>query len=185
MMFGLIMAAEVLLLLDNRLLHKCNKIIVYIMSIDYRLLDSDREPIPDVPAVYFIMPTDDNIQRITRVCILSIYTSTNRCRSHLRDANMLFLSELQLGISESFISINYFLQDFQGQLYESYYLNFISAISRQRLEDIAMSAIQQNCVAQVSKVCTHWYPRRKHSLNLFADKCKFIIYCVCRCLISI
>ncbi len=33
----------------------------------YRLLDSDREPIPDVPAIYFVMPTNENIQRITRV----------------------------------------------------------------------------------------------------------------------
>jgi len=43
-------------------------------------------------------------------------------------------------------------QDFHGQLYESYYLNFISAISRQKLEDIALAAIQTNVVAQVSKV---------------------------------
>ncbi len=32
-----------------------------------RQLHSDREPIPDVPAVYFVMPTEENIQRITRV----------------------------------------------------------------------------------------------------------------------
>ncbi|BFZ16058.1 hypothetical protein BsWGS_19097 [Bradybaena similaris] len=71
-------------------------------------LHSDRDPIPDVPAIYFVMPTDDNIQRICR--------------------------------------------DFQNQLYESYYLNFISAISRQKLEDIAQSAIQSNSVQQVAKV---------------------------------
>ena len=29
-----------------------------------------------------------------------------------------------------------------------------------------MSAIQQNCVAQVSKVCVNWCPRKKYSLNL-------------------
>ncbi|XP_005093606.1 sec1 family domain-containing protein 1 [Aplysia californica] len=71
-------------------------------------LHSDRDPIPDVPAIYFVMPTDDNIQRICR--------------------------------------------DFQNQLYESYYLNFISAISRQKLEDIAQAALQANAVQQVSKV---------------------------------
>jgi hypothetical protein len=72
------------------------------------LLDSDREPIQDVPAIYFVMPTDQNIRRICK--------------------------------------------DFQSQLYESYYLNFISAISRQKLEDIALAAIQSNVVSQVPKV---------------------------------
>ncbi|CAH1791865.1 unnamed protein product [Owenia fusiformis] len=72
------------------------------------LLHSDREPIPDVPAIYFIMPTDDNIQRVSR--------------------------------------------DIQGELYESYYLNFISAVSRQKLEDIASAAIQSQNVQLVSKV---------------------------------
>ncbi|XP_033752731.1 sec1 family domain-containing protein 1-like [Pecten maximus] len=71
-------------------------------------LHSDRDPIPDVPAIYFVLPTDDNIQRICR--------------------------------------------DFGNQLYESYFLNFISAVPRQKLEDIASAAIQQNCVHQVSKV---------------------------------
>ena len=52
------------------------------------------------------------------------------------------------------IAFSFSLQDFQAQLYEAYYLNFISAISRQKLEDIASSAIQCNCVSQVSKVNT-------------------------------
>ncbi|KAK7098909.1 sec1 family domain-containing protein 1-like [Littorina saxatilis] len=71
-------------------------------------LHTDRDPIPDVPAIYFVLPTDDNIQRICR--------------------------------------------DFQNGLYESYYLNFISAISRQKLEDIASAAVQSGTVQQVSKV---------------------------------
>ncbi|KAK7473630.1 hypothetical protein BaRGS_00035108 [Batillaria attramentaria] len=71
-------------------------------------LHTDRDPIPDVPAIYFVMPTDDNIQRICR--------------------------------------------DFQNGLYESYYLNFISAVSRQKLEDIASAAVQSGTVQQVSKV---------------------------------
>ena len=71
-------------------------------------LHTDRDPIPDVPAIYFVMPTDDNVQRICR--------------------------------------------DFQNGLYESYFLNFISAISRQKLEDIAGAAVQSGSVQQVSKV---------------------------------
>ncbi|XP_046367606.1 sec1 family domain-containing protein 1-like [Haliotis cracherodii] len=71
-------------------------------------LHTDRDPIPDVPAIYFVLPTDENIQRICR--------------------------------------------DMQNQLYENYFFNFISAISRQRLEDIASTAIQSNAVTQVSKV---------------------------------
>ncbi|OXB83907.1 UNVERIFIED_CONTAM: hypothetical protein H355_009391 [Colinus virginianus] len=72
------------------------------------LLHSDRDPIPDVPAVYFVMPTEENIDRMC--------------------------------------------QDLRNQLYESYYLNFISAISRSKLEDIANAAIGANAVAQVAKV---------------------------------
>ncbi|KAM3594663.1 uncharacterized protein V6R79_011803 [Siganus canaliculatus] len=72
------------------------------------LLHSDRDPIPDVPAVYFVMPTEENIDRIC--------------------------------------------QDLRNQLYESYYLNFISAISRSKLEDIASAALAANAVSQVTKV---------------------------------
>ncbi|XP_032882879.1 sec1 family domain-containing protein 1 isoform X1 [Amblyraja radiata] len=72
------------------------------------LLHSDRDPIPDVPAIYFVMPTEENVDR---VC-----------------------------------------QDLRNQLYESYYLNFISAISRSKLEDIASAALSTNAVAQVAKL---------------------------------
>uniref|UniRef100_A0AAQ6APY5 Sec1 family domain-containing protein 1 n=1 Tax=Amphiprion ocellaris TaxID=80972 RepID=A0AAQ6APY5_AMPOC len=72
------------------------------------LLHSDRDPIPDVPAVYFVMPTEENIDRIC--------------------------------------------QDLRNQLYESYYLNFISAISRSKLEDIASAALAANAVSLVTKV---------------------------------
>ncbi|XP_017295893.1 sec1 family domain-containing protein 1 isoform X1 [Kryptolebias marmoratus] len=72
------------------------------------LLHSDRDPIPDVPAIYFLMPTEENIDRIC--------------------------------------------QDLRNQLYESYYLNFISAISRSKLEDIASAALAANAVTQVTKV---------------------------------
>uniref|UniRef100_A0A669EXP2 Sec1 family domain containing 1 n=1 Tax=Oreochromis niloticus TaxID=8128 RepID=A0A669EXP2_ORENI len=66
------------------------------------------DPIPDVPAIYFVMPTEENIDRIC--------------------------------------------QDLRNQLYESYYLNFISAISRSKLEDIASAALAANAVTQVTKV---------------------------------
>ncbi|XP_022095656.1 sec1 family domain-containing protein 1-like [Acanthaster planci] len=72
------------------------------------LLHSDRDPIPDVPAVYFVLPTEENVQRICRDC--------------------------------------------QSQLYEAFYLNFISAISRQLLEELAGAALQSNTVSQISKV---------------------------------
>jgi hypothetical protein len=71
------------------------------------LLHSDREPIPDVPALYFMLPTEENVQRIC--------------------------------------------QDLQHGVYESYFFNFISPISRQRLEDIAAAALAGNCVTQVRK----------------------------------
>uniref|UniRef100_A0A665TJF7 Sec1 family domain containing 1 n=1 Tax=Echeneis naucrates TaxID=173247 RepID=A0A665TJF7_ECHNA len=74
------------------------------------LLHSDRDPIPDVPAIYFVMPTEENIDRIC--------------------------------------------QDLRNQLYESYYLNFISAISRSKLEDIASAALAANAVSQVTKPST-------------------------------
>uniref|UniRef100_G3PHL2 Sec1 family domain containing 1 n=1 Tax=Gasterosteus aculeatus aculeatus TaxID=481459 RepID=G3PHL2_GASAC len=72
------------------------------------LLHSDRDPIPDVPAIYFVMPTEENIDRIC--------------------------------------------QDLRNQLHESYFLNFISAISRSKLEDVASAALAANAVAQVTKV---------------------------------
>lgn len=71
-------------------------------------LHSDRDSIPDVPAIYFVMPTEENVQRICR--------------------------------------------DLQNQLYESYYLNFISAIPRQKLEDLANAAIHSNSVPQITKL---------------------------------
>lgn len=71
-------------------------------------LHSDRDCIPDVPAVYFVLPTDENVQRICR--------------------------------------------DLQNQLYDCFYFNFISAIPRQKLEDLASAAIHSNSVTQVSKV---------------------------------
>lgn len=38
----------------------------------FRLLHSDRDPIPDVPAVYFVMPTEENIDRMCQVMYVLI-----------------------------------------------------------------------------------------------------------------
>lgn len=43
-------------------------------------------------------------------------------------------------------------QDFRNQLYDHYYLNFISPISRQKLEDLANASLQANCTNCVTKV---------------------------------
>ena len=37
------------------------------LSMFYSQLHSDREAIPDVPAIYFVMPTEDNVKRIAKV----------------------------------------------------------------------------------------------------------------------
>lgn len=72
------------------------------------LLRSERDPIPDVPAIYFISPTAENVARLC--------------------------------------------QDLKNELYESYYLNFISPVPRSLLEDIAQAAITANCVNSIHKV---------------------------------
>lgn len=38
------------------------------------LLASDREPIPDVPAVYFVQPTRENVQILARDCAAGLYS---------------------------------------------------------------------------------------------------------------
>lgn len=43
-------------------------------------------------------------------------------------------------------------QDLHNGLYDSYHLNFISPISRQRLEDLASASLSANCVSSVNKV---------------------------------
>lgn len=72
------------------------------------LIDSPREQISDAVAVYFLMPTRENIAKIC--------------------------------------------QDCRAQLYDSYYFNFTTPISRTLLEDLAKAALEANCVAQISKV---------------------------------
>ncbi|TRY79462.1 hypothetical protein TCAL_06784, partial [Tigriopus californicus] len=71
-------------------------------------IHSDRDPVPDVPAIYFCQATDENLRRIG--------------------------------------------EDLRLQLYGSYYFNFISPISRQKLEDLAQAALQTQAVTQIQKV---------------------------------
>ena len=73
---------------------------------------SERDSVPDVPAIYFCRPSKKNLHQIC--------------------------------------------QDLQNHRYESYYFNFISPISRHRLEDLASAAINSQSVAQVLKVCDQY-----------------------------
>ena len=71
-------------------------------------LHSDRDPIPEVPAIYFCSPSEENLVRLG--------------------------------------------QDLQNGLYDIYHLNFISPISRQKMEDLASAAVQSGAVANIHKV---------------------------------
>lgn len=63
-------------------------------------------------------------------------------------------------------------QDFQNGLYDTYHLNFISPISRQKLEDLALAALQANCVGNIHKVCIYF---ANALLTLFGIVCRFMI----------
>jgi len=71
-------------------------------------LHSKRDNIPDAPAVYFCLPTDENIQRMC--------------------------------------------QDLNNQLYAGYYYNFISPVTRSKLEDLASSALQSGSDSLIQKI---------------------------------
>ncbi|EFO12506.1 hypothetical protein LOAG_16026, partial [Loa loa] len=73
-----------------------------------RLLNSHREILPDVPAVYFVSPTDENIKIIC--------------------------------------------DDLNKGMYDSYYLNMISPLSRPRLEQLASAAVCGGTVQHVQKL---------------------------------
>lgn len=72
------------------------------------LINSERDAIPDVPVIYFVLPTEENIRRLC--------------------------------------------QDFKNQLYDQFYLNFITPISRQKLEVLATTAFQTSVTSSISKV---------------------------------
>ncbi|VDM58423.1 unnamed protein product [Angiostrongylus costaricensis] len=72
------------------------------------LIGSKREPLTDVPAVYFVSPTDENIDLLC--------------------------------------------EDLKKAMYDSFYINFISPLSRARLENLAFAAVQGGADGQVQKV---------------------------------
>lgn len=74
----------------------------------HMLIDSEREQIPDAVAVYFVVPSQENIARIC--------------------------------------------QDCRSQAYESYYFNFITPLPRDGLEELARTAVEARCEAQVVRV---------------------------------
>ncbi|KAK0180867.1 hypothetical protein PV327_003204 [Microctonus hyperodae] len=71
-------------------------------------LHSDRDMIPEVPAIYFCAPSQENLDRIGH--------------------------------------------DLNNGLYDIYHLNFISPISRQKMEDLASAALLAGAVANIHKV---------------------------------
>lgn len=56
------------------------------------LITADREPIPDVPAVYFVEPTRENLQRIAKDCARRLYN-----RVHIN-----FVTKLDRSLMEEF-----------------------------------------------------------------------------------
>jgi len=87
------------------------------------LLSEVRDPIPDVPVVYFIMPTKSNITRLGADC--------------------------------------------KANLYESFHINFITAVSRQNLEDLAQLTIDSDTVNKVSTVFDQYLSFCMLEPNLF------------------
>lgn len=123
------------------------------MCLYFSLLHSDRDPIPDVPAIYFVMPTEENIDRICQVKTgfhTQEYNYNIECRNYWL-FNISLLYDLSVSNCDNVI-IFVCVKDLRNQLYDSYFLNFISAISRSKLEDIASAALAANAVNQVTKV---------------------------------
>lgn len=81
---------------------------INLINVNYRQLHSDRDPIPEVPAIYFCSPTDENLMRIG--------------------------------------------QDLNNNIYDIYHFNFISPITRQKMEDLASSALLSGAVSNIHKV---------------------------------
>ncbi|KAJ3103439.1 RNA helicase required for poly(A+) mRNA export [Phlyctochytrium planicorne] len=86
-------------------------------------LRTDRQPIPDVPAVYFLTPTPENIKLLS--------------------------------------------EDFAKGLYDSYYINFTSTLSRPLLEELASSAIATGASSKISQVYDQYLNFISLEMNLF------------------
>lgn len=72
------------------------------------LINSDRDPVPDVAAIYFVVPNDKTVERICK--------------------------------------------DLTNKLYDSYYLNFITPISRAKLDQIANAALLSNSSINIKQI---------------------------------
>ncbi|KAL7004180.1 Vesicle trafficking between the ER and Golgi [Cystobasidiomycetes sp. EMM_F5] len=89
-------------------------------------LHSDRPPLPDVPAIYFVSPTSENVKRIGEVSIVNSNPDPN---------------PKYTGI-----------QDLSRNLYESIHVNFTSILPRALLEEFAQYVAQSNTVEFVEQV---------------------------------
>lgn len=87
-------------------------------------LKNDRPPLPDVPAVYFVEPTSENLRRIA--------------------------------------------DDMNKRLYESFYVNFSSAVPRPLLEDFAQMTVANNTAASVEQVFDQYLNFIVSEPNLFS-----------------
>jgi hypothetical protein len=87
-------------------------------------IKAQRMPIPDVPAIYFLQPTQENVDRI--------------------------------------------INDIKQNLYESYYINFISMLPRPLLENFADQAVQNNLVDKIQKVYDQYLSFLTPENNLFS-----------------
>jgi sec1 family domain-containing protein 1 len=72
----------------QQLRRKCNVTL-------HLLLNSDREAIPDVPAIYFVLPTRENLVRIAQDCYQQLYASM-----HLN-----FVTKLERPLMEEFAKL--------------------------------------------------------------------------------
>ena len=72
----------------QQLRRKCNVTL-------HLLLNSDREAIPDVPAIYFVLPTRENLVRIAQDCYQQLYASI-----HLN-----FVTKLERPLMEEFAKL--------------------------------------------------------------------------------
>lgn len=77
-------------------------------------------------------------------------------------ANFLHHSKFTMWLTSS--------QDCRNQCYESYYLNFITAIMRRQLEDLATAVLQGDCVSQVSKVFDQYLNFISLEENMFTTR---------------
>ncbi|RKP27345.1 Sec1-like protein [Syncephalis pseudoplumigaleata] len=88
-------------------------------------LQSGRAPIPDVPAIYFVEPNEENIERIGK--------------------------------------------DLARGLYDQYYLNFSTSLSRDLLEQLALETVRAGpeAASRVAQVCDQYQGFISHGANLF------------------